>query len=266
MERYNSCPAAPQSLRNSCKAKKDLYYLLSTNLNLKLIVSPTHTTTPDGLSDTTSGTVVSDFDLPGEGVNSSTCDIAETGCIREAYIGKYMRISTNMSHSLELPDRTEYNTATKSFDLPIVQKYSADDSADIYTAIFNTLCQRYSCRSGKGNNIIFDSDGNLAIKKPNNSVKRISNSSLDVSEQNNFSIKSLDFDIDSLNAANDAGQYQSAKVSVLDMSQQFFMNHSGTFIIYTPKKVGNTPSRGAPVTGSMVMQTYAAAGNPIYYL
>jgi len=263
-QRYSNCPSGSQDLINSCKAKKDLYYLLSTNLDLKLIVSPVWTNIPSGVGND-SAVIVSDFDILGSG-ESSQCDIVQNNCIRDAFIGKYMRIATNNSHSLELSDRTNYSATDKSIDIPIVQKYSEEDSIEIYTALFNTLCNRASCRAGKGNNIIFEPDGNLAIKKVSGAVKRIPNTTLGTEDLQIFNIKSLDFDIDSLSASNDAGLYQTARVGVLDISQQFFMSHNGKYIVYTPKKVGNTPSRATPATGSMSMQSYTAAGRPIYYL
>jgi hypothetical protein len=149
-------------------------------------------------------------------------------------VPKRMHIPTNTITRLNLP-RNNYTTQGKIISFEIVKEYSDAESDKIFRAIQRSECNSNSCRAGKGSDIVFDKHGNIMLKwmAPSGlfETEIIKNNNL--SEDLKNEIDSKDFST-SLDNETDAKEY--IDEGIWDVSSKYFMNHAGTYIIYTPFK------------------------------
>ena len=217
---YYSCSQlyTKEKDKKKCKARQDLFYDLFYDKDLQNFI----------INDNNDEKINPDKDE----WDSQTFQKNKKYCIK---------IPTNTTHSLNVMPRTTYNNNLTAIVFNIVQEYTQEESEFIYKAINNPDCSNPKyCQDAIGNNIIFDENGNLKLRVPNDDSvsssdfqekvilnKKLKNDNLkDISSKNFFS--------DSLYSKSNAYRYIGN--DIWGLCKKFFMSTSGRYIIYTPLK------------------------------
>jgi hypothetical protein len=237
-EDYSTCGEYNLNTRdiNNCKARIDLFNHLRFNPDLKKFI----------INDEIISNLLPDYD-------------SEIIYDPETQEPTSIKIPTNNAGSLMMKPRTAYTTNNSTITFNIIKKYTLEESENIYKVIYNENQNCYSnfCRAGNGSDIIFDDDGNLKLDINGDGLNTVIYYNPNLDNWKKIEIKDKKTKNNSLDAESTA--YNWIAGDIWDISQKFFMNHAGTFIVYTPFKKEKLTNRTPPQ--SIV---YYLLSNPIH--